>query len=81
MTCDPLTAKSNTPSASNTSSIRSSVSAAPQRYVFYNIFKSKRKQTEKTYPCGAADTEERTLLASSRYSQKWRYSEPEEMNC
>ncbi len=46
------------------------LSAAPQGYVFYNIFKSKRKQTEKTYPCGAADTEERTLLASSRYSQK-----------
>ncbi len=29
----------------------------------------------------AADTEERTLLASSGYSPKWRYTESEETNC
>ncbi len=29
----------------------------------------------------ASDTEERTLLASSRYSPKWRYAEPEKTNC
>ncbi len=29
----------------------------------------------------AADTKERTLLAFSGYSPKWRYAEQEEMNC
>ncbi len=31
--------------------------------------------------CGAADTEQRTQFASSRYSPKWRNADAEEMNC
>ncbi len=33
------------------------------------------------YPCGAADTEERTQFASSGYSPKWRYGDTAETNC
>ncbi len=37
--------------------------------------------TKTAYPCGAADTELRTLLASSGYSPKWSYADAEETNC
>ncbi len=37
--------------------------------------------TKTAYPCGAADTEQRTQFASSGYSPKWRYADAEETNC
>ncbi len=57
-------------------SVRCSVSAAPQGYaVFIQI------KVYKTYPCVAADTEQRTLFASSGYSPKWCYADEEETDC
>ncbi len=44
-------------------------------FVYYLIW------TKTAYPCGAADTELRTLLASSGYSPKWSYADAEETNC
>ncbi len=50
--------------------------AAPHGYVFYSLI-----WTKTAYACGAADTEQRTLFASSGYSPKWRYADAEETNC
>ncbi len=37
--------------------------------------------TKTAYPCGAADTEQRTQFASSGYSPKWCYADAETTNC
>ncbi len=54
------------------------VSAAPHRYT--STFVSALIWMKTVYPCGAADTEQRTQFASSGYSPKWRYTDAEETN-
>ncbi len=57
---------------------RHTVTGLNNGYIFYVPYAL--IWTKTAYPCGAADTEQRTQFTFSGYYPKWRYADAEETN-